>query len=185
MATLTPRKGHELLLGALATMSELAWRLTCAGSLDRDHGAVVRVRELIREFGFGDRVALVGDLDAPALAVEYDRADLFVLPTLLEGYGMSVAEALARGLPVVSTATGAIAELVEASVEPDGQVRTAAGLVVPPGDLDRFGNALRRAIADTALRDRLAAGARAARARLPTWEQASASMAGALERCRG
>ena len=158
VATLTPRKGHELLLRALATMSDLPWRLTCAGSLSRDRGAVARVQELIREFGFGDRVALVGDLDASALAVEYDRADLFVLPTLLEGYGMSVAEALARGLPVVSTATGAIAELVDASVEPGGQMRAAAGLVVPPGDLRRFGDALRSAIADPALRDRLAAG---------------------------
>lgn len=185
VATITPRKGHELLLRALAAISDVPWRLTCAGSLERDRDTVARVHGLIRQFGFGDRVSLVGDLDASALAVEYDRADVFVLPTLLEGYGMAVAEALARGLPVVSTATGAIAELVEASAEPDGRMRAAAGLVVPPGDLDRFGNALRSVIADAALRERLAAGARAARARLPTWEEASASMAGALERCRG
>ena len=60
--------------------------------------------------GLEDRVSLAGDLDAAALAALYDRADLFVLPTLYEGYGMAVAEALARGLPVVSTATGAIPE---------------------------------------------------------------------------
>ena len=69
---------------------------------------MARVRALIREHALEDRVSLLGDLDADALAAEYDRADLFVLPTLYEGYGMAVAEALARGVPVISTATGAM-----------------------------------------------------------------------------
>ena len=82
--------------------------MTCAGSLDRNPPTVVRVRAQLCERGLEDRVALVGDLDAAALGAAYDRADVFVLPTLYEGYGMAVAEALARGLPVVSTDTGAI-----------------------------------------------------------------------------
>ncbi len=73
---------------------------------------VARVRAQVGEAGLEDRVSLVGDLGEAALAEQYDRADLFVLATLYEGYGMAVAEALARGLPVVSTATGAIADLV-------------------------------------------------------------------------
>ena len=171
VATLTPRKGYELLVRALAAIPQRNWRLTCAGSLDRDAPTVARVRELIRDSGLEDRVSLAGDLDAAALAVEYDRADLFVLPTLYEGYGMAVAEALARGLPVVSTATGAIEDLVR-----DG------GIVVPPGDLAAFTAALSGVMADARLRARLAEGARRVRDRLPTWDTAAASMAQALER---
>jgi glycosyltransferase involved in cell wall biosynthesis len=179
VATLTPRKGYELLIRALGAVRDRAWRLTCAGSLDRDAGTVARVCELIGEFGIEDRVTLAGDLDAPRLAIEYDRADLFALATLYEGYGMAVAEALARGVPVVSTATGAIPDLVDAVPS------RRAGIVVPPGDQDAFTHALARAIDDADLRVRLAAGARGVRDRLPTWDAAAAAMAQALEARRG
>jgi glycosyltransferase involved in cell wall biosynthesis len=83
---------------------------------------------------------------------------------------MAVAEALARGLPVVGTRTGAIAELVGGD----------AGLVVPAGDAAALSAALARLLDDPALRARLAAGALRARERLPTWEQAIGRMAAAL-----
>ena len=171
VATLTPRKGYELLVRALAAVPHRNWRLTCAGSLDRDAATVARVRAMIRDTGLEDRVSLVGDMNADALASEYDRADLFVLATLYEGYGMAVAEALARGLPVVSTATGAIEDVVG-----DG------GIVVPPGDLAAFTAALSGVIGDARLRARLAEGASRVRDRLPTWDTAAAAMAQALER---
>ena len=172
VATLTPRKAHELLISALAAIPQRHWRLTCAGSLDRDAATVARVRAQLRDAGLEDRVTLAGDMDADALAAEYDRADLFVLPTLYEGYGMAVAEALARGLPVVSTATGAIPDLVGAG----------AGIVVPPGDLQALTAALSRVIGDPGLRARLAAGAAGVRDRLPAWGAAVAAMAELLER---
>jgi len=77
-------------------------------------------------------VSLAGDMDATALGAQYDRADVFVLPTRYEGYGMAVAEALARGLPVISTATGAIEDLVLGS----GSVQPASR---EPGRVDRGG----------------------------------------------
>jgi glycosyltransferase involved in cell wall biosynthesis len=127
-------------------------------------------------------VTLVGDLDAAALAAHYHRADVFVLPTLYEGYGMAVAEALARGLPVVSTTTGSIADLVlgtgDVRLKPD----LAAGIVVPPGDLPAFTAALSRAIGDPVLRASLTANARSVRDRLSTWEVATAAMERALAR---
>jgi glycosyltransferase involved in cell wall biosynthesis len=172
VATLTPRKGHEILLRALVPIRDAAWRLTCAGSVDRDSATAARVQALIRELGFDGRVTLAGDLDAARLAAEYHRADIFVLPTRYEGYGMAVAEALARGLPVVSTATGAIA----------GLVGDAAGLVVAPGDVATFAAALERVVRDAPLRARFAAGARSVRDRLPTWETAARSMARVLGR---
>jgi SAM-dependent methyltransferase len=104
------------------------------------------------------------------LALQYDRADLFVLPTLYEGYGMAVGEALARGVPVISTATGGIREMVS----------DAGGIVVPPGDLHAFSTALARVLDDGELRERLAAGASHVRDRLPTWDDAVNTLVGVL-----
>ena len=176
VASLTPRKGHEVLFRALASIPDRRWRLTCAGSLDRDRATVERLRAQLSAAGLADRVDLVGDLDAAALAIQYDRADLFVLPTLYEGYGMAVAEALARGVPVVSTSTGSIAELVT----------DEAGIIVAPGDLAAFTAALEHVVGDAALRERLAEGARRVRGRLPTWDDAVAAMERVLDpgRCQ-
>jgi glycosyltransferase involved in cell wall biosynthesis len=181
VATLTPRKGYEILIDALAAIPYRRWRLTCAGSLDRDPTTVARVRARLRDSGLEDRVRLAGDLDAEALAAEYDRADLFVLPTLYEGYGMAVAEALARGLPVVSTATGSIENLV-LGTSSVGHEPAPAGIVVTPGDLPAFTAALSRAIGDPVLRASLAANARCVRDRLATWEAAAAAIERALGR---
>jgi glycosyltransferase involved in cell wall biosynthesis len=125
---------------------------------------------MIRELELGDRVSLAGDLDAAALEAVYDRSDVFVLATLRETYGMAVAEALAHGLPVVSTATGAIPKLVGSD----------AGLVVTPGDVAGLTGALTRVIVDSALRARLADAARRVRDSLPTWEATIAKMEAAL-----
>jgi glycosyltransferase involved in cell wall biosynthesis len=174
VATLNPGKGHEILLEALAAVPAADWHLTCAGSLTRHPATVERVRAAIRRLGLEDRVTLLGELDAEALGKCYDRADVFVLATRQETYGMAVAEALARGLPVVSTTTGAIA----------GLVGDEAGLLAPPGDAAAFAGALARVLGDRepGLRARLAEGARRVRARLRSWEQAVAEMAAALER---
>lgn len=172
VGTIHPGKGYETLLHALARIEGGRWRLECAGSLTRDAGTVARVRSAVARLGLCDRVSLLGDLDEPSLAAAYDRADVFVLATRQETYGMAVAEALARGLPVVSTQTGAIPELVG-----DG-----AGVVVPVDDTEALAEALGRVVRDPARLARLAAGARRVRDRLPTWDDASARMAEALAR---
>jgi glycosyltransferase involved in cell wall biosynthesis len=172
VAAITPGKGHEILLRALGRLRPRNWRLTCAGSIDRHPATTARLREIMRVECFDDRVSLVGELGETELARLYAAADLFVHPTLYETYGMVVAEALARGLPVVASATGAIPELVG----------DEAGLLVPPGDSDAFAAALSAVIGDDAYRERLAAGARRVRDRLPTWDAAAARMAAALER---
>ena len=106
VATLNPGKGHDILFQALAAVPQRNWRLTCAGSLNRAPAAVDRLRVLLGTLGLDDRVSLAGELDADALAACYDAADLFVLATLRETFGMAVAEALARGLPVVAPRRG-------------------------------------------------------------------------------
>jgi glycosyltransferase involved in cell wall biosynthesis len=183
VASLTPRKGHELLFRALASIAQRNWRLTCAGSLDRDPATVARLRGQLAAAGLHDRVELAGDLDTMALNARYAAADVFVLPTLYEGYGMAVAEALVRGLPVISTATGAIDDLVTGGFgRPSDR---PAGIVVPPGDADAFADALARVLRDPGLLARLADGASVARYRLPFWEDACAKMAAALEGVAG
>jgi glycosyltransferase involved in cell wall biosynthesis len=175
VATLNPNKGHEILIEALATVPQRDWQLTCVGSITRHPATAARVVATIRRLGLEDRVILVGELDAATLDGYYDRADVFVLATLQETYGMAVAEALARGLPVVSTTTGAIPDLVGAD----------AGLLAPPGNIEVLARALARIIGDAALRAQLAEGARGVRDRLPDWGRAYVKMAAALEHLDG
>ena len=106
------------------------------------------------------------------LAAAYDAADLFVLPSYHEGYGMAFAEALAHGLPIVATRAGAIPDTVPES----------AGILVPPGDVAALAAALSRVIEDRALLTRLSAGARAAGAALPDWNEAVAQWRNAIIR---
>lgn len=178
VATLIPRKNHLGLLDALASIPNHRWRLVCAGSLDRDRATADAVRDRLRRDGLEDRVRLVGELGEADVASCYDSADLFVFPTLYEGYGMAVAEALARGLPVVATAAGAIPDLVL------GEAGTGeeAGIVVPPGDVKRLADALALMLDDHRARERFRQGALRARRRLPTWDQASERMAVGLGR---
>jgi glycosyltransferase involved in cell wall biosynthesis len=171
VATLTPRKGHSLLFEALNELRDRHWHLTCAGSLLRDVAHVAALQHQIDRLSLRKRVSLLGDLDREALERQYARADVFVLPSYLEGYGMALAEAVAHGLPVVSTTAGAIPETVPAK----------ASVLVPPGDARALTKALASVIDDPARRATLAANARAARASLPTWAMAAAKFAAALD----
>lgn len=170
VATLTHRKGHAVLFDALASLKHRAWRLTCVGSTNRCTETLRDLGERIPRLGLEARVSLAGEVNSERLAGLYDRADLFVLATRFEGYGMALAEALARGLPVVSTRTGAVPETVPED----------AGLLVPPNDPVSLAAALSRVMEDPELRGRLALGARAARKRLPSWAQACRRMDAAL-----
>ena len=174
VASLVPRKGHAVLVEALHRVRELPWRLTCVGSLDLDPATAREVRDLAGARGLETRIAFPGPVRSADLGGYYDSADVFVLPTFYEGYGMAVAEAVARGLPVVGTCTGALPELVD----------ERNGVLVPPGDLEALTLALGDVIGDDTRRERLAAGARARAAGLPTWPQAAAAMESALLEAR-
>jgi glycosyltransferase involved in cell wall biosynthesis len=176
VAAITAGKGHEILFRALESIPLHDWRLTCAGSLERDPSTVDRLRAWLRASGLQDRISLAGELDEDAVEACYDSADVFVLATLHETYCMAVAEALAHGLPVVSTTTGAIPELVGAS----GNGEQPAGLLVPPGNVEAMTAALSTLVGDARLRGQFAEGARRVRDRLPTWDEAADQMAAAL-----
>ena len=163
VATVTPRKGHRPLIEALAGIDRDAWRLDCIGSLTRDLACVAALRDAIARHGLETHVRLLGEYRPEQLPLAYDEADLFALPSYLEGYGMAFAEALAYGLPIVATTAGAIPYTVPES----------AGLLVPPGDAAALQDALARAIGDRALLAKLSEGARCAGAALPDWPLAA------------
>jgi glycosyltransferase involved in cell wall biosynthesis len=158
VAAVTPVKGHDVLLDAL---EGLPCRCTCVGSLDRDPAFADALRGRASE-----RLRFTGPLVGAALDRAYAAADLLVLPSRAETYGMVITEALARGVPVVATDVGGVTEALG-----DG------GLLVPPGDL---GAALRRWLGDPELRERLRAAARARRATLRGWDATAATVAGVL-----
>ena len=171
VGALVPRKGHELLLAALETLRHLPWTLTVVGDAARSPATAADLRERVRSAGLQDRVVFTGAVDPATLAGHYARADLFVLASRHEGFGMAFAEAVAHGLPVLGTRAGAIAEAV-----PEG-----AGLLVPPDDPAALARALHGLLTDRAAREQLAAGARAAAGRLERWADSARRLAAVLE----
>lgn len=171
VATLTPRKGHDGLLEALAGLQDRDWTLEVVGSHSRDPAHATRLLETTRRHGLTSRIVWAGERDAAELAAAYHRADLFVLPSLYEGYGMVVTEALARGLPVITTTGGALAD----TLPPE------AGIAVPPGDARALREALRRWMDDPDVRCRLRRSAVRARQGLADWQRAGQAFMAALE----
>jgi glycosyltransferase involved in cell wall biosynthesis len=174
VGSLVRRKGYDVLVTALAGLRDLPWRLTIAGDRTRSPATTAALDADILRHGLGDRIAVLGAVADERLAELHAGADLFVLPSRFEGYGMAFAEAIAHGLPVIGTTAGAIPDTV-----PDG-----AGILVPPDDAAALAHALRRLIANASERERLAAAARAAASRLPTWRQSAEEFARAIEAVR-
>jgi glycosyltransferase involved in cell wall biosynthesis len=171
VGSVVARKAHDVLVRALGRLRDQPWRLTIAGATDRDPPALAALNIAIGETGLGDRITLTGPLPADGLAHLYGQADIFVLPSLYEGYGMALAEALSAGLPIVCTTGGAAAQTV-----PD-----EAALKVPPGDVAALGEALGRLLGDTGLRRRMAEAAWTAGQALPRWEDTARRVAGVVK----
>jgi glycosyltransferase involved in cell wall biosynthesis len=164
VAAVTPHKGHDVLVEALATIADPPFSCVCAGSLSRDVAFVGRLRERIRAAGLADRVRLAGALTADDLDAAYAAADLLVLASHGETYGMVVTEALARGTPALLTEVGGLPDTLGRA--PDG---SRPGLLVPPGDPAALAAALRGWLTDSDLRHQLRHAAQARRATLASW----------------
>ena len=155
VASVTPRKGQDLLVAALQDhLADLRWRCTFVGALTRP---VPHTSPAIHFAG--PRTG--ADLDA-----SYADADLFVLPSRAETYGMVVTEALARGLPVLATQVGGVTEAL--GLAPDGD---RPGALIPPGDPVVLAGALRDWLTDPELRRSWRVAARGRRSTLPAWSE--------------
>ncbi|MDT7608610.1 MAG: hypothetical protein QOG96_3113 [Pseudonocardiales bacterium] len=180
VGSVTPTKGQDLLVEALAAVADLPWSCDLVGPLRRDPAHVAAVRRTIERHGLGDRVRLTGPRTGTRLATSYAEADLLVLPSRVESYGMVVTEALARGIPVLAAAVGGVPETL--GHDPDGAV---PGILVPPDDVPALAGALRHWFGVPAPRDRLRRAARARRGTLDGWEVTSRCLAGVLEQLPG
>jgi glycosyltransferase involved in cell wall biosynthesis len=171
----TSDKGHDLLLDALATMTELSWQCVCVGRLDRDPAFVQALRRRSLDRGLGDRVSFTGPRTGAELDSSYAAADLLVLPSRAETYGMVVTEALARGLPVVATDVGGVTEALG-----HGADGIRPGLLAPPDDAAALGDALRAWLGDAELRERLRRAACERRESLAGWATTASVVADVL-----
>lgn len=175
VAAVTPIKGHDVLLDALATLADRRWTLDCAGSLDRDPTYAKSFQDRVDGLGLASRIVARGARTREEIARSYDDVDLLVHATRTETFGMVVTEALARGIPVLASDVGGVPQALGAA--PDGSL---PGLLVPPGDPAALSDALRRWLDDAGLRARLRAAALARRGGLPGWDVTVARFAGIL-----
>lgn len=155
-----PRKGHDVLLAALAKIGHLPWQAVIAGPVsDVVYGK--KLIEMIDELGLKERVKLLGEISPNELVNLYSQASIFALATRFEGYGMVFGEAMVNGLPIVSSRTGAVPDTVPEQ----------AGVLVEPDNPEAFAEALRQILEDDPLRVRLSSGSAKAGAMLISCEQ--------------
>ncbi|HYO40656.1 MAG TPA: glycosyltransferase family 4 protein [Nocardioidaceae bacterium] len=180
VGAVVPGKGHDVLVGALARLAEqapaLAWRCECVGALDLAPAFVAQVREEVRAVGLVDRVVLTGPRTGHQLDSAYAAADVLVLASRGETYGMVVTEALARAIPVVVTDVGGVPEALGALA--DG---SRPGLLVPADDAGALADALCRWLCEADLRRDLRAVAGRRRASLTDWAQTALRVARVLD----
>lgn len=169
VASLTRRKAHDVLIEALALLKGLSWEARFVGGAEFDPDWASNLQERVNALGLAERIEFAGTKEN--IESEYQQADIFVLPSRFEGYGMVFAEALAAGLPIVAARSGAV---------PDVVPRTA-GLLVTPDDTEALSDALRQLLTSESLRRELQAGARIAAEALPTWADTAATVAAVLE----
>lgn len=169
VGTISPVKGQDQLLAALCDVRDLTWHCTCAGADSVDLDFADLVLKTSAEMGLAGRFVLTGALTGEALEAAYAGADLLVLPSRAETYGMVVAEALAHGLPVVATDVGGVREALGEG--PGGEV---PGILVGPGDPGALTAALRRWLTDAGLREELRARAVERRGQLTGWSVTAA-----------
>ena len=177
VATVTRDKGYDVLLDALAGLTDLAWDCTCVGSLERDTAFVELLRSRSLDGGLSERVSFPGVRIGADLDRTYISADLLVSASRAETYGIVVIEALARGVPVVATDVGGVVEALG-----HGADGVRPGLLVPPEEPAALGAALRAWLDDGELRTRLRRAAHERRDSLPSWSATTSAVARLLAR---
>ena len=200
LASLTPTKDQLTLVRAFARLTDLAWSADLVGFDVADPGYAARVRYEVAEAGLQDRIRVTGALTGSALDQRWDAADLLVLPSRVETFGLVVTEALARGIPaIVSAGTGAVEALQQGAAVPTDAVQGTAGptdaipgtarptnampgTAVPPGDPTALAAVLRRWLTEPTLRRAWQQSALARRGNLPGWQRTAEAVLSYLER---
>lgn len=172
VGVLTRRKGHDQLIRAAARLLDLPWHLVIAGDTQREPSQATDLRALADELGIHDRLTILTNPTAETLERAWRSATIFALATSWEGYPAAIAEAMQRGIPVLTT-DGANAEPI---------LPPAAGVICPINDKASFGKCFRRLLFDDTLRADMVTAARAAGQALPTWADRAREFTAILER---
>jgi glycosyltransferase involved in cell wall biosynthesis len=178
VGAVTPAKGHDVLVAALATVSDLRWRCVCVGATDTRF--LDDLRTLAEASGIADRLRFTGPLTGGDLDKAYDSADVLVSASRAETYGMVVTEALAHGLPVIASKAGGVSEALGHAND-----ATRPGLLVTPGDPQALATSLRTWLDDPGQRHRLRKAAHARRLTLSGWDRTTRQLSLALMEVAG
>jgi glycosyltransferase involved in cell wall biosynthesis len=175
VAALLPNKDQLLLLGALAQVQDLPWTAALVGSDEADPDYAREVRAALGGYGLEGRVRLAGELTGSALEEQWHAADLSLLVSRVEAFGMVVTESLAHGVPVVvRSGTGAVEALNLGAVNPDaperGGMRLPGAAVVLDTDPAPLAAVLRSWLTTPELQAQWRQAALAGRDRLPGWD---------------
>jgi glycosyltransferase involved in cell wall biosynthesis len=172
VGTVAQHKGQDLLVSALADCAEVeCWTCAIVGSLRAAPDFVAALRAAVVSAGLTDRVEFTGVLAGRDLEEAYGHADLVVMPSRSESYGMAIAEALARGIPVLASGVGGIPEAI---------AQSAAAMIVPPEDPWALAVVLRQWWASPTRREELKSAAVGARDAVRVWSTTTAVVASAL-----
>ncbi|MEM7289483.1 MAG: glycosyltransferase family 4 protein [Pseudomonadota bacterium] len=165
------RKGHRFLLEALSQLKHLDWEIDCVGKTDTDPALFKSLEDLASTKGLTERIRFHHSVSEDALLGFYGEADVFVLPSLFEGYGMAYAEAIVSGIPVIGTTAGAITKTVPET----------CGILVTPGDSTHLAAALKKLISDADLREALRMATHREAPNFPNWNEQAAKFANLLK----
>jgi glycosyltransferase involved in cell wall biosynthesis len=180
VAALTPTKDQVTLIHALAEIADLEWTASLVGSDTTASDYATRVRSEVETTGLNERIATPGMLAAQGLGREWDAADLLILTSRIETYGLVVGEALARGIPaVVPAGTGALEALHQGATS---QSDAVPGTAIRSGDAAGLALLLRRWLTEPTLRYAWREAAVARRDTLPGWRQTAEAVLAYLER---
>ena len=162
VGTVVPRKGYDLLFEALAGIPDQNWSLDIVGGTNADPDCYMKLLALAGDLKLAEQIMFHGSVPGDALAGFYQAADVFVLASRYEGYGMAYTEAMAHGLPVIGSGSGAVEETLSGG----------AAIYCGEEDIASLQDALTLLISNPRQRAGLAEKARAVAQNLPSWQAA-------------
>jgi glycosyltransferase involved in cell wall biosynthesis len=155
-------KAQDMMIRALYRLADRDWTLHLYGSMDRDREYTASVRSLIQQLKMEHRIYMHGIVERDEISGVFLNADLFLLPSLFESYGMVLTESLAHGIPVVTTLAGNLPCTVPAGM----------GLLIEPGNEEQLAEAICSLFDDPKKYSNLCAAASQYFRQVRSWEKA-------------
>jgi len=158
-------KGLRYLVDAMRMLQRQGAKnyfLHLVGDTQKDPKYLRRIQRFIHDNSLNGRIRFYGRIYGKELECAWEKANMLILPSLWESYGLVIIEAMNRGIPVIATNVGAIPELITDGV---------SGLLVPPRDCHALAEAIKRLSEDIALRQKLIEGGYRVAANTLSWEE--------------